>query len=128
LIYFISYILELLSINKNFNQGINLTFGFFNQIELLLLYPALYCYCEYKWQKTPGKFLSKTIVINEYANKPDIRTIVLRSLIRIVPFDPLSCLGEKYSRGWHDKWSETWVVSEKEFTKLKELQLEQSEK
>ena len=65
---------------------------------------------------TPGKLLFGRVVIDEYANKPDVVTILLRSLFRIVPFEALSCLGD---RGWHDKWSKTWVVSKSEQSSLR---------
>ena len=55
-------------------------------------------------------------MINEYAKKPDSVTIILRSIIRIVPFEAFSCLGE---RGGHDMWSKTFVVSKKELAHLK---------
>lgn len=90
------------------------------------LYPALYTFCEYKWQKTPGKYLTKSIVIDEYANKPELRTLVLRSIIRIIPLEPFSCLGVP-SSGWHDRWSNTYVVSLEELLEIKRLQLEQTE-
>jgi uncharacterized RDD family membrane protein YckC len=72
-------------------------------------------------KKTPGKFLTKTVVIDEYANKPDFGTLLLRSFARLVPFEPFSCWGDTYSRGWHDKWSNTWVVKEEERDELKKL-------
>lgn len=65
---------------------------------------------------TPGKLVFGRVVIDEYANKPDVVTILLRSLFRIIPFEALSCLGD---RGWHDTWSRTWVVSKSEQAYLK---------
>lgn len=109
----------------NSNISLNLTLILFSRIILLLLYPVLYAFCEYKWQKTPGKFLTKTLVIDEYGNKPNLRTIVLRSFIRFVPFEPFSCLSDSYSRGWHDRWSNTWVVDEDELNMIRTLQAEQ---
>ncbi len=126
IIYFVNYIFELLINATNFSVSVNLTIGLLSAIILLLLYPALYAFCEYKWQKTPGKFLTKTVVIDEYGNKPDLRTIALRSLIRLVPFEPFSCFGDNYSHGWHDRWAKTWVVPEEELIELKKLQTEQS--
>lgn len=96
-------------------------------IAYFLLYPLYYFFFESRWQKTPGKFLTKTIVIDEYGNKPDLSTIALRSIIRLVPFEQFSCFDDKYSHGWHDRWSKTWVVSEEELQTLKQLQAEQSE-
>ncbi|MBP6511286.1 MAG: RDD family protein [Bacteroidia bacterium] len=129
IIYIVEYSFQMLINLSNFNVALNLTIGLFNSIIILLLYPTLYAICENKWQKTPGKYLTKSIVIDEYGNKPDLRTIILRSLIRIVPFEPFTCTGDKYnySNGWHDRWSNTWVVSEEELEAIKKLQLEQSE-
>lgn len=106
---------------------INLTFSLFYNVLLLLIYPLMYFACEFIWQKTPGKYLTETIVIDEYGNKPSLNQLILRSLIRIVPFEPFSCL-DKNSRGWHDKWSNTFVVKNTELAELKKLQLEQETK
>jgi uncharacterized RDD family membrane protein YckC len=127
IIYLVDYLLLMLINLTSFNISLNLTLVLFSRIVLLLLYPALYTFCEYKWQKTPGKFLTKTLVIDEYGNKPSLRTIVLRSLIRLVPFEPFSCLSDTYSSGWHDRWSNTWVVGEDELNMIRTLQVEQSE-
>ncbi len=128
IIYFIGYFFDLLLNLTNFNVAVSLTIGLINFLVALLLYPFLYAFCEYKWQRTPGKYLTRTLVIDEYGNKPELRTIVLRSLIRIVPLELFSCFGnDPGSRGWHDRWSGTWVVKEKELTELKRLQAAQNE-
>ena len=95
---------------------------------LLLFFPLFYVVCEYAWQKTPGKFLTKSVVIDEYGNKPSLRTIILRTLIRWMPLNTYSYLGDKYnhSHGWHDEWSKTWVVTEEELTEIRRLQAEQN--
>ena len=99
--------------------------GFFSiSTFFMLMYPLYYFLFEYFFQKTPGKFLTKTKVIDAYGNRPEIGPLILRSIIRMVPFEALSCLSD---RGWHDTWSETFVVPDKEAKKLKELQAEQSE-
>ncbi|HXC07181.1 MAG TPA: RDD family protein, partial [Bacteroidia bacterium] len=104
-----------------------LTYLLIYTIANALLYPVFYLFCEYKWQRTPGKYLTRTVVIDAWGNKPDLRTLMLRNLIRIVPFEAFSCLGEDHgSRGWHDRWSETWVVKEQELKEIKRLQEEQS--
>ncbi len=125
-IYVIAHIFEFALSITHFSVSLNLTISLVATISLLLLYPSLYAFCEYKWQKTPGKFLTKTIVVDEYGNKPELRAIVLRSLIRLVPFEAFSCLGDDYSNGWHDRWANTWVVTEEELQILKNLQAEQS--
>jgi uncharacterized RDD family membrane protein YckC len=124
-IYIVNYVFELIMNATTFSVSVNLTIGLISGIVLLLLYPALYAFCEFKWQKTPGKFLTRTIVIDEYGNKPDLRTLILRSLLRLVPFEIFSCFGD-YSHGWHDSWSKTWVVTEAEIAEIKKLQMEQS--
>jgi uncharacterized RDD family membrane protein YckC len=120
IIYFVDYLYDLVLIYMKPENPISLTFLLFGKITKLLIYPALYIFFEYKWQKSPGKFLTKTIVIDEYSNKPTLRQIVLRSIIRTIPFDPLSFLGDR-SRGWHDKWSDTFVVTQKELEVLRSL-------
>lgn len=115
--YFIIVILNLLvSFIPIFNESL---LTIINQ-SLILLYPIVYILSEYKFQQTPGKFITGHIVINQYAEKPDLRTCVLRTLIRFVPFEPFSCMSSP-SRGWHDIWSKTYVVSKKEALLLKQL-------
>ena len=60
--------------------------------------------------KTIGKHLTRTRVVNFEGRQPDNDTIMLRSLARVVPFEPLSYLGE--SDGWHDRWTNTMVIDE----------------
>jgi hypothetical protein len=84
----------------------------------LFLYPAYYFIFELLYQKTPGKFLTKTSVIDVYGNKPTGPSLLLRSIIRLVPFEAFSCLGYQ---GWHDRWSDTYVVRDAELKTLKEL-------
>ena len=78
-----------------------------------------YTLCESLTQRTPGKYFTKTIVINEYGEKPDLANILGRSIIRLVPFDALSFLSG--GRGWHDKWSKTFVVTQSEMDEIKIL-------
>lgn len=127
LMYLVDFLFDLLSNLTNFSVGMNLTIDLLVSIISLLLFPAYYAFFEYNWQKSPGKFLTKSVVIDEYGNKPELKAIILRSVIRLVPFEPFSCYDSSYSYGWHDKWSKTWVVSEEELKTLKKLQAEQSE-
>ena len=126
ILYLISYVFEIIGNATESNTILNLTTGLFSSIVFLLLYPALYTLSEFMWQKTPGKFITKTLVIDEYGNRPELRALILRSFVRIVPFEPFSCYGDKYSYGWHDKWSNTWVVTEEELAEIKKLQREQN--
>ena len=121
--YFVNYIFALVDHNTTSNTSITIAFISLNAN--LLIYPLYYFIFEVIWQKTPGKFLSKSIVINEYGQKPELQQIAFRSLIRLVPFEAFSCLGDNFSNGWHDRWAKTWVVTEDELKKIKELQSEQ---
>jgi uncharacterized RDD family membrane protein YckC len=126
LVICIQYMLGLLNLAFGFENTVGLTIEFISSISGLLLYPFLYFICEYYWQQTPGKYFTQTIVINEYAEKPNVRQVALRSFVRLVPFEAFSCIGDVYSHGWHDRWSDTFVVKKEELKKLKELQKEQS--
>ncbi|MDD3427555.1 MAG: RDD family protein [Caldisericia bacterium] len=64
------------------------------------------------WSKTPGKFITRTKVIMEDGTKPPLRTIIIRALIRFVPFEAFSFLASSRPRGWHDKWSKTIVIED----------------
>lgn len=59
--------------------------------------------------RTIAKYITKTKVINENGEKPDFKTIFLRSLCRFIPFEAFSFLGSDNS-GWHDKFTKTKVV------------------
>ncbi len=60
---------------------------------------------------TPGKFLTDSRIINAKSEIPDTVTIFQRTLFRHIPFDAFSFFG---SRGWHDSFSETYIVKEKQ--------------
>ncbi len=73
---------------------------------VLIIY---YSTIEILTSRSIGKFITNTIVVTENGTKPEKHTIIKRSLSRIVPFDALSFIGET-SRGWHDSWTDTYVV------------------
>ncbi|RXG29077.1 RDD family protein [Leeuwenhoekiella marinoflava] len=77
---------------------------------MLLIFLAYYGLSEYFFQKTAGKYVTKTIVVTEQGNKPDGKTILIRSLCRLIPFDRLSYLVTK--NGFHDRFSNTKVIKE----------------
>jgi len=67
-----------------------------------------YVLLETKYQKTLGKFLTKTKVTYENGEKPDLNTIIARTLYRLIPFDRLSFIFLK--NGIHDMISKTIVI------------------
>lgn len=61
--------------------------------------------------RTVGKLVTGTRVVDKNGKTPGTYTIFLRSLARLVPFEAFSFLGAP--RGWHDRWTDTWVVEKK---------------
>ena len=58
--------------------------------------------------RTLGKIITKTRVINYDLEPITWKDAFMRSIIRFVPFEPLSIyFGDAI---WHDKWSKTYVV------------------
>lgn len=80
-----------------------------------------YSIMEITTQRTVGKYITGTMVINEEGLKPEPRSILGRSLCRAFSLEALSFL-RAYPRGWHDTASGTYVVNAnklKEITRLK---------
>lgn len=76
---------------------------------LLLLYFAYYVFLEFQYGLTVGKWLNKTRVVNESQEKPSFKAVVIRAVIRPIPFQFVLRLFP-YQRTLHDLLSKTWVV------------------
>lgn len=76
----------------------------------LLSGPVYYMFFEGIWQRSPGKYVTRTKVVARDGSKPEFSHIVGRSFARIVPFEPLSFLFSSHPVGWHDRWTDTLVV------------------
>jgi len=64
--------------------------------------------------KSFGKLITGTRAVNESdGSRISFSTALLRSLCRIVPFEAFSALG---GHPWHDKWTNTLVIDEKQST------------
>ena len=85
-------------------------------ISWLILYPGYYILFESTMQSTPGKIILGRVVVDEYGEKPSFSTIFKRSYARVVPFEAFSCLS---NLGWHDTWSDTFVIRKKDLEELK---------
>src|SRR5688572_4576215 len=92
--------------------------GSINLMTWLVFYPGYYIVFEGSMQSSPGKLILGRIVVNEYGEKPTFSQIVGRSYARVVPFEAFSCLGKT---GWHDDWSNTYVLRKKDLEELKLL-------
>jgi uncharacterized RDD family membrane protein YckC len=77
----------------------------------ILFFMAYYILFESMFGKTVGKMITKTRVVLSDFSKPGFGTILLRTICRLIPFEPLSCIGVA-SKGWHDRFAKTWVVSD----------------
>lgn len=77
-----------------------------------------YFLTEMYFSRTFAKYFSKTIVVTKDGAKPGYNAILKRTLSRFIPFECLTFLGSN-SRGWHDSFSDTYVVRKHEFNKKK---------
>ncbi len=84
----------------------------FGYILILGTFIAYYAIMEILFQKTVGKFLTKTKVVKLNGEKPENGDIITRTFCRLIPFDRLSFLFVK--NGIHDFLSKTKVVKDTE--------------
>jgi uncharacterized RDD family membrane protein YckC len=89
------------------------------QLAPLLSWFGYYFLFEFYSQQTPGKMILGYVVINDQAQSPSPGKVALRTICRLIPFEAFSCLSER--GGWHDRFSQTYVVSKDERTKLQRL-------
>ncbi len=69
-----------------------------------------FIFTEFKYQKTFGKYLTKTKVVTIDNKKPSLNDILIRTFCRLIPFDNVSYL---FTRdGFHDRLSNTTVIKE----------------
>ena len=74
-------------------------------------YLFYFIFMEYKFQKTIGKFITKTKVVNANGDKPELSAVVIRTFCRLIPFDRGSFL--LFKSGFHDSISKTAVVKDR---------------
>lgn len=120
--------LDLFLIDRH-NLGVSFGFevnGVLNNLiptlDKIIITVGYYFICEKFMQRTIGKFATNSIVINEYAEAPETGSLIGRTFSRLVPFEAFSCFSD---RGWHDRWSKTYVVKTTERDTLKKLLNEQ---
>nr|WP_294925212.1 RDD family protein [uncultured Flavobacterium sp.] len=85
----------------------------FDMIERYLFWSVIsfvyYGMTETFLSRSTAKYFTKTIVVMEDGSKPTVMTILTRTLLRILPFEPLSFLRGR-TLGLHDENSRTFVV------------------
>lgn len=76
---------------------------------IIIIMFGYYLLFEGIWQKTPGKWITKTKIVRRDETKPSFGQILGRTFARLIPFEPISFLvGAPI--GWHDSLSKTLVV------------------
>ncbi|MBR9855471.1 MAG: RDD family protein [Algicola sp.] len=78
----------------------------------LFFYLGYYVLMETRIQKTFGKMITNTKVVDLYGHKPNGKQIFIRTLIRLFPFDPISFFFERKGYKFHDSLSKTKVITE----------------
>jgi type II secretory pathway pseudopilin PulG/uncharacterized RDD family membrane protein YckC len=89
-------------------QTVGTVYQGYNDYAGSVIWFLYYFICESLWQRTLGKFITKTKVVMTDGSKPDAVHIFGRTLSRILPFEPISFLFSH--TWWHDKLSKTYVV------------------
>jgi uncharacterized RDD family membrane protein YckC len=112
----ISLIIRLAYFFLDFNQAIIWDFL------ILIVFFGYYTLFEFYFQRTIGKYLTGSLVVNEYGDTPDFKTICLRTIIRIIPLNPYSFFWTDDHRFWHDTWTKTFVVSKDELSLIRRIQ------
>ena len=72
------------------------------------LYFTYYFTFELILNKTPGKYLTKTKVVNLKGQKPYLKALIFRTICRLTPIDIFSFV---FGTGLHDNCSGTTVIS-----------------
>ncbi|MDX2362201.1 MAG: RDD family protein [Crocinitomicaceae bacterium] len=117
------FLLAGLNIRDSIGFEVNgITYNLTPAFEYIIIKVGYYFICEITTQRTIGKLATNSIVINEYAEAPKSGSLIVRSFIRLIPFEAFSCFSD---RGWHDRWSKTYVVTTIERDTLKKLLNEQ---
>ncbi|MBB4800046.1 putative RDD family membrane protein YckC [Flavobacterium nitrogenifigens] len=114
LIDFILVFVLYFSISPNIESLLSLTAQYeraIYRIAALLIFIAIYyIVLEHKYQKTLGKIITKTKVVNLEGEKAELSDIVNRTFCRLIPFDRVSFF---FSRnGIHDVMSKTKVIKD----------------
>ena len=80
---------------------------------IILTYFGYYIYFEHKYQKTIGKYITKTKLVNVDGEKATMTQIVQRTFSRLLPFDPFTFFFPKRDMEFHDVFTNTKVINDK---------------
>lgn len=99
------FIIFVLAYSLNVLVNKHMLFGSFIVIATYILY---YVILEMRFQRTLGKMLTKTKVVTINEEVPSSTDIIIRSVVRVIPFDHFTFLLMR--NGLHDRLSNTKVV------------------
>ncbi|WP_243348470.1 RDD family protein [Parabacteroides sp. FAFU027] len=85
-----------------------------SQLVNVLIMFFYYLIWEASCGRTAGKFITRSVVIDEDGNLPSFKTTLYRTLCRFIPFEPISVLIHERI-GWHDMFPRTRVVDVNEY-------------
>ena len=100
-------IFAILAFQLNANDAVQMLLAY---ILLFASYIGYYTFMETKYQKTIGKFITKTKVVNKNGTKPNGGEILQRTFCRLIPFDRISFLFTP--SGFHDRLSCTTIIKD----------------
>ena len=77
----------------------------------IALFVGYYVVFEYFFKgKTIGKLITRSRAVTNDNATMSFKTTLIRSLSRIIPFEPLSFFGSRPDSGWHDQISKSKVI------------------
>ena len=100
-------IVAILTSQLNAKDASQMLFGY---LIFFASYIGYYAFMETKFQKTIGKFITKTKVVNKNGTKPKGGDILRRTFCRLIPFDRISFLFTP--NGFHDRLSDTTIIKD----------------
>jgi uncharacterized RDD family membrane protein YckC len=100
-------IVAILTSQLNAKDASQMLFGY---LIFFASYIGYYAFMETKFQKTIGKFITKTKVVNKNGTKPKGGDILRRTFCRLIPFDRISFLFTP--NGFHDRLSNTTIIKD----------------
>ena len=94
--------------NRLVADSLNPTLLLLAYVVTIFNYIIYYTLCEKLFRgQTIGKLITGTRAIRTDGSDLTLRNAFLRTLSRLVPFEPFSTFG---GRPWHDTWTDTMVV------------------
>lgn len=100
-------IVAILTSQLSTKDAVQMLFGY---LIFFASYIGYYAFMETKYQKTIGKFITKTKVVNKNGTKPKGGDILRRTFCRLIPFDRISFLFTP--NGFHDRLSDTTIIKD----------------